>query len=501
MPNASATRTRWEACTMEFHVSRRARDRYQFDDSLFSLTGNVVFANLHAARIFADKINQKRDLVSFPEQAVRASHINSMGLIDEILHMVVASYRTHVDPQVMAEAIAWLESRLGAAALDAVLLRFVDDFPPLAVYRRQVSVAAYLGGDTSGVPNREIALEELLMLWVTNANPAMSPFSELFDDGELEHSTAYVALVSSLTEFFRGIPAYGPANESLLDMLLSPARNSPHSLVGQLNYIRERWSAFTPGYLYRFLISLDLMKEEEKMVFAGPGPAQVLEFAALVQEAEPERYSLDLHWMPQLVMLAKSTYVWLDQLTRTYGRSITRLDEIPDEELDRLARWGFSGLWLIGLWERSRASQTIKRQMGNPEAVASAYSLHDYQIATDLGGEEAFQVLREKAWRRGIRLASDMVPNHMGMDSRWVIEHPDWFISLDHSPFPSYSFNGPDLSWDSRVGFSLKTTITHAAMRPLSSGALTAGPAARSTSTMATMARACPGMIQPSLTC
>ena len=52
-------------------------------------------------------------------------------------------------------------------------------------------------------------------------------------------------------------------------------------------------------------------------------------------------------------MIAKSTYVWLDQLTKTYGRPITRLDQIPDEELDRLTRWGFSGLWLIGLWERS----------------------------------------------------------------------------------------------------------------------------------------------------
>ncbi len=30
--------------------------------------------------------------------------------------------------------------------------------------------------------------------------------------------------------------------------------------------------------------------------------------------------------------------------------------------------------------------------------------------------------------RYGIRLASDMVPNHMGIDSPWVIEHPEWFI-------------------------------------------------------------------------
>jgi hypothetical protein len=49
-----------------------------------------------------------------------------------------------------------------------------------------------------------------------------------------------------------------------------------------------------------------------------------------------------------------------------------------------------------------------------------------------------------------------MVPNHMGIDSRWVIEHPDWFVSLPYSPFPSYTFNGPNLSWDSRVGITIE---------------------------------------------
>jgi glycosidase len=124
--------------------------------------------------------------------------------------------------------------------------------------------------------------------------------------------------------------------------------------------------------------------------------------------------------------------------------------------LQKIGRWGFSGLWLIGLWERSAASQRIKQLRGNPDAVASAYSLFDYQIAGDLGGEEAYENLRRRAWEIGIRLASDMVPNHMGIDSRWVIEHPDWFISLDYNPFPSYSFNGPNLSWDDRVGIYLE---------------------------------------------
>jgi hypothetical protein len=48
------------------------------------------------------------------------------------------------------------------------------------------------------------------------------------------------------------------------------------------------------------------------------------------------------------------------------------------------------------------------------------------------------------------------VPNHTGIDGRWVIEHPEWFIRLDYSPYPSYSFNGPDLSWDQRVGIFLE---------------------------------------------
>ena len=173
-------------------------------------------------------------------------------------------------------------------------------------------------------------------------------------------------------------------------------------------------------------------------------------------EVEPERFSPDKDWMPSLVLMAKNAYVWLDQLSKKFQRSITRLDQIPDEELDSLARWGFTGLWLIGLWERSNASKTIKQLRGNPDAVASAYSLFDYQIAAELGGEEAYQSLRDRAWQRGIRLASDMVPNHMGIDSRWVIEHPDWFVSLDYSPFPSYSFNGPNLSGDDRVGIYIE---------------------------------------------
>ncbi|MGB5390062.1 MAG: alpha-amylase family glycosyl hydrolase, partial [Thermoanaerobaculia bacterium] len=117
---------------------------------------------------------------------------------------------------------------------------------------------------------------------------------------------------------------------------------------------------------------------------------------------------------------------------------------------------GISGLWLIGVWERSIASQRVKQMCGNPEAVASAYSLRRYKIADELGGEAALQRLEKKAWDHGVRLAADMVPNHMGIDSDWVLEHPDWFLGGAECPFPSYSFDGPDFSPDPSVGIYLE---------------------------------------------
>src|SRR5215467_635654 len=110
---------------MEFHISGKARDRYQFKETLFSLTGNVVFANFHGARVFAQKMNDKRDLVHFPEQTVRAGQINAMGLIDEILHYVVGVYREEKIRDAMAQALAWLQKRLGPEAVNATLRRFV----------------------------------------------------------------------------------------------------------------------------------------------------------------------------------------------------------------------------------------------------------------------------------------------------------------------------------------------------------------------------------------
>ena len=458
------------ALEREFHISRDARTRYDVDETIFSLRGTAMLADHGVAQRLATAMNAVRDVRRFPQSAVRAGDLFAAGLLDEILHLVFEVYREQVDPGVLDRVDARLRETLGDDEAMAVLEAFAERFPTVAVARGEVTPGAWLSGSSEGLANRQIALEELLMLDLANRNPAMERFGDLFDANPLTARTRYPDAVETLRAELRGRPgldteggAEGAGSESLLDLLEAPVRASPTSLEGQLGYVRARWGPLLGSrfqtFLDRILLSLDLIEEERRpRAFGGPGPSIVPDSSALRGRGreEYEAFSADENWMPRLVMLAKSTYVWLDQLSKRYQRDIRRLDQIPDEVLDELADRGFSGLWLIGLWERSEASRRIKHLRGQQDAVASAYALYDYQIAEDLGGDAAYTSLRDRAWHRGIRLASDMVPNHVGIDGKWVMEHPDWFVQVDHAPYPGYSFAGPDLSSDGRAAVFLE---------------------------------------------
>lgn len=457
---------------VEFHISKASRDKYQFDETIFSMTGNVIFANFKAVRLFSEKINAQRDVQAHPENVVMPGDIGAMGLIDEILHLVCSLYREKKNTKAWENGYLWLVNEVGKESLGKILLEFVTCFPTVAVYQGKQSTEEYIVGTTNGIPNIYIIMEEMLLLFLANANPAFSPFLELFDDTMLKEAiplateNIYQKLMVSMNNFFKKEAAFGPNNQPLIEMLHAPVVAAPHSLLGQLEYIRNNWGDMLPESLISLILRMeDIVKEDEKLFFVA-GINKDTIHTLIVPEfgtetgaggyEEHERFSHDLDWMPNVVLLAKNTYVWLHQLSIKYQRAITRLDHIPDEELDTLSQWGFTSLWLIGIWERSPASQRIKQICGNSEAVSSAYSIYDYTISEDLGGETAFENLKYRAWQRGIRLAGDMVPNHMGIFSRWVVEHPDYFIQVDYSPFPVYQFNGPNLSWDGRIGVFLE---------------------------------------------
>jgi glycosidase len=401
--------------------------------------GSLRIADLAAVRRLAARLNETGDA-----PMASAGEIVALGLLHEVAHVLIDRYEAEVRPGAVAAALAGVDAALGKRTVDRVLRRLGTEFGP--------------------EPDRAEALESLFLLALAGENPAADPIRPLADPRPVATVTGYPEVLSTLdlqlgSADGDGAGAFGPGGETLIEMLRAPARHAPSSLAAQLRYIRERWRALLPPDLVDRLVSgEDLLAEESRglhLRFGGGGAGggdrkgEAPSFAGA--DVEAERFSRDREWMPRLVLLAKSTYVWLDQLSRRHGREIRTLDAIPDEELTLIAGRGITGLWLIGLWQRSRASEKIKRWRGNADAVASAYSLDDYRIADDLGGEDALADLRTRAWAHGIRLASDMVPNHMGIDSRWVIDHPDRFISVDEPPFPAYRFEGRNLADDPRI--------------------------------------------------
>ncbi len=126
---------------MEFHVSREARDRYEFDQTLFAFSGNVVFANLGASREFAFRMNERRKQKKIPTQTINPGALYAMGLIDEMSHALVDYYRQRLDPKVMADALEWFDDRIGKQELDKTILAFVEQFPTADVYREETDTA------------------------------------------------------------------------------------------------------------------------------------------------------------------------------------------------------------------------------------------------------------------------------------------------------------------------------------------------------------------------
>lgn len=421
----------------EIRISQTSRSWYEIPETLFPQDASLQ-SHYRQAQTAAQRINARRKEYGRIEHPVSSSTLYAAGLITLVQYRIISTYVQDKKPLLFQEAYAYLQERIKQT--DSVIDTYRRTFPEGRETREAEEKAK-----KRRLKNQ--LLPDLLILSMTHKNPAMiREFPDLFDETPLQADTNYRVLQNTLETYLMQQDAVpGSGGLSLPEFLLQPILKSPNDLAGQLRYIMSSWGSYVSDLINEILRAIDFIQEEHRAVFPpGPGPSEELSYNAF--DLEYERFSEDSDWMPRVIMLAKSTLVWLDQLSKEYNREIRRLDQIPDQELDRIAERGFTALWLIGLWERSSASKRIKHLCGNPEAEASAYSLKSYDIAASLGGWPALHNLKERCNSRGIRVASDMVPNHTGIDSEWMIHRPDLFLQLPHAPYPSYSFTGENLS-------------------------------------------------------
>lgn len=137
---------------------------------------------------------------------------------------------------------------------------------------------------------------------------------------------------------------------------------------------------------------------------------------------------------------------WLAGLSAREGRPVT-LGTVPPEDWDRIAAYGMSHVWLMGVWKRSALGARIFRESeeferfrptfdralpGWTEAdlAGSPYSVAAYEPDARVGTWADVDAAREALARRGIGLMLDFVPNHTAPDHPWATEHPEYYVEL-----------------------------------------------------------------------
>ena len=163
---------------------------------------------------------------------------------------------------------------------------------------------------------------------------------------------------------------------ALVERLLEPARAAPQSLGAQLRWIRLNWAGWLDEGDLRQHRHADAGDRRGRARGVPPpppsgsrreladGPAGRVGPNRPTSRRRSARTGTGCRARAhrQVARTSGST----SSRASTAARS-GRLDQIPDEELDRTrAHAGFTGLWLIGLWERSHASQRDQADARQP---------------------------------------------------------------------------------------------------------------------------------------
>ncbi len=118
------------------------------------------------------------------------------------------------------------------------------------------------------------------------------------------------------------------------------------------------------------------------------------------------------------------------------------LGGVPDAEIARIAALGFDAVWLMGVWERSRAAREVARahegwlgefrgvlpDLTPGDIVGSGYAVRAYRVEESFGGDGELRILRRRFAAAGMKLILDFVPNHMAKDHPWLGRHPERLV-------------------------------------------------------------------------
>ena len=114
--------------------------------------------------------------------------------------------------------------------------------------------------------------------------------------------------------------------------------------------------------------------------------------------------------MPNPVLYEVNTRCWLRSLSEESGTPVT-LASVPESELARWQKLGFTHIWLMGVWtsgpraraealrhpELRKAYDEVLPGWQDADVGGSPYAVGDYHVPSALGGDAGLQATSAKA--------------------------------------------------------------------------------------------------------
>ena len=156
-----------------------------------------------------------------------------------------------------------------------------------------------------------------------------------------------------------------------------------------------------------------------------------------------------------------STRPWLYELSKKYGKSITKLKDIPTEEFDSFAENGVDIVWMMGIWklgeygveyDRNRTYENYLPDWTVEDVIGSPFAITEYVCNPELGEDDDILNLRIELNIRGIKLMLDFVPNHSAHDNELAYNDPYMFIRAPTGITDESRFSPRGIAFGSDIG-------------------------------------------------
>ena len=101
------------------------------------------------------------------------------------------------------------------------------------------------------------------------------------------------------------------------------------------------------------------------------------------------------------------------------------------EALPRIKELGVDIVWLMPIYPIAEAQKKCTPAETTP-CLGSPYAAYDFKdVNPQLGTKADFRAFVQKAHALGLKVILDFVPDHTGWESKWMKEHPEYFVRIN----------------------------------------------------------------------